>query len=220
MTKYEWERELKKHIAILPQNEQNKIFDYYNEMFEDRIEAGMQEKDIIYEFGNPYDVAQKILIDYRFEETEPIRPPRYSNISDSNERNTENENGTSSPQKTNSSKGGFGRAILMLVFYVFIGIPVLAVILSLAAAGIMLAAGCFALIAGGIVYAVYWLVQLFALGFAASSVVPLGLGLLCTGLGFAFIVPCFKITKAILLCIIKILKATFRYIRGKKEVNA
>ena len=77
MTKYEWERELKRHIAVLPKNEQARIFDYYSEIFEDRIEAGMQEKDIIYEFGNPFDVAQKILSDYRYEDYETVRPPRF-----------------------------------------------------------------------------------------------------------------------------------------------
>jgi len=77
MTKYEWERELKRHIAVLPKSEQARIFDYYGEIFEDRIEAGMRENDIIYEFGNPFDVAQKILADYRFDDTETVRPPRF-----------------------------------------------------------------------------------------------------------------------------------------------
>ena len=63
MSKYEWEKELKKQLSSLPEEEQKPIFDYYGEMFEDRFESGMSEADIIREFGNPYDVAQKILAD-------------------------------------------------------------------------------------------------------------------------------------------------------------
>ena len=70
MTKYEWERELKRHISALPKSEQAKIFDYYGEIFEDKIEAGMSESEIIREFGNPYDVARRILADFKVETPE------------------------------------------------------------------------------------------------------------------------------------------------------
>lgn len=64
MTKYEWERQLKKGISNLPKSEQQRVLDYYNELFADKIDAGMREQYIIAEFGNPYDVANKILVDY------------------------------------------------------------------------------------------------------------------------------------------------------------
>ncbi len=64
MTKYEWERQLKKGISGLPQGEQQRVLDYYNELFADKIDAHMREQDIIAEFGNPYDVANKILVDF------------------------------------------------------------------------------------------------------------------------------------------------------------
>ena len=74
MTKYEWERELKRHISALPKSEQAKIFDYYGEIFEDKIEAGMQEEQIIREFGNPYDVASRILSDFKIEKEKTEEP--------------------------------------------------------------------------------------------------------------------------------------------------
>lgn len=64
MTKYEWEHELKKNIHRLPVDEIARVLDYYNEMFEDNIERGKSERDIIREFGNPVDVADKILSEY------------------------------------------------------------------------------------------------------------------------------------------------------------
>ena len=64
MTKYEWERQLKKGISGLPKSEQQRVLEYYNELFSDKIDAGMREQEIIAEFGNPYDVANKLLVDY------------------------------------------------------------------------------------------------------------------------------------------------------------
>lgn len=243
MTKYEWERELKRHIAVLPKNEQARIFDYYSEIFEDRIEAGMQEKDIIYEFGNPFDVAQKILSDYRYEDYETVRPPRFR--PDRPERDEkkaepvfESESAApaytapkeaprqtadfsqSAPREEKSSSGKFGRFLFMLVLYLFLGIPVIAVILSLAAIGLALAFSCIAMMAGGLVYAVYWAVQIGIAGYAASTLALIGTGLAVAGLGFIFVAPCFKLTKIILVSVGKIFRATFRYIRGKKAVKA
>ena len=60
MTKYEWERRLKKCLSDLPLREQNKVYDYYDELFADKIECGMREEDIIDEFGSPYEVADRI----------------------------------------------------------------------------------------------------------------------------------------------------------------
>lgn len=61
MTKYEWESELKKNIHRLPDEEIARVMDYYAELFDDKIESGLRENDIIAEFGNPVDVADKIM---------------------------------------------------------------------------------------------------------------------------------------------------------------
>lgn len=82
MTKYEWERQLKKGISGLPKKEQQRVLDYYNELFADKIDAGMREQYIIAEFGNPYDVANKILTDFYTEgkETEETDAYVYSPV--------------------------------------------------------------------------------------------------------------------------------------------
>lgn len=73
MTKFEWESELRKNIHRLPKSEIDQIFEYYNEIFNDKIESGMKEGEIIAEFGNPIDVADKILSDYNIDPSVDIR---------------------------------------------------------------------------------------------------------------------------------------------------
>ena len=80
MTKYEWDRELKKNIHRLPDDEIKRVLEYYDELFEDYIERGKSEREIIAEFGNPCDVADKILADYdgELKSDDPFgHPPRF-----------------------------------------------------------------------------------------------------------------------------------------------
>jgi uncharacterized membrane protein len=79
MTKYEWERELRNNLKRLPEAEVSRVLDYYDELFEDKVEEGMSEKEIVKRFGNPFDVAYKILYDSGADggngEEAAVRPP-------------------------------------------------------------------------------------------------------------------------------------------------
>lgn len=76
MTKYEWESELKKGIHRLPDSEIKRVVEYYDELFYDKADRGKREADIIAEFGNPNDVAYKIIADYDGElKSESTVPP-------------------------------------------------------------------------------------------------------------------------------------------------
>lgn len=75
MTKYEWESELKKNIHRLPAEEINRVLEYYGELFADKIEQGWNEYEIVRQFGNPVDVADKILSDYDGEWAEEAPAP-------------------------------------------------------------------------------------------------------------------------------------------------
>ena len=68
MTRIEWENELKKNMKGLPESEQTRVLEYYNEMFADGIEFGKSEKQLIAEFGNPVDVAYRIMTEYGMDE--------------------------------------------------------------------------------------------------------------------------------------------------------
>ncbi len=64
MTKGEWTAELRRRIRRLPDDEIKRVIDYYEELYADKSERGFPENEIISQFGNPADVADKILIDY------------------------------------------------------------------------------------------------------------------------------------------------------------
>ena len=61
MTKKQWFARLGRFIGGLPAEERKKIFDYYEELYADKRESGMTEWEILAEFGNPQEVAGKIL---------------------------------------------------------------------------------------------------------------------------------------------------------------
>ena len=61
MTYNEWRDELKSNLLSVSDNERRRVLDYYAEAYADRREAGFSEREIIEEFGAPYDAAQRIL---------------------------------------------------------------------------------------------------------------------------------------------------------------
>ena len=63
----EWRDELKSNLLCVSENERRRVLDYYAEAYADRREAGFSEKEIIDDFGAPYDAAQRILADNKSE---------------------------------------------------------------------------------------------------------------------------------------------------------
>ena len=61
MTYNEWHDELKSNLLSVSDAERKRVLDYYAEAYADRREAGFSERQIIDEFGAPYDAAQRIL---------------------------------------------------------------------------------------------------------------------------------------------------------------
>ena len=57
----EWRDELKSNLLSVSDAERQRVLDYYAEAYADRREAGFSERQIIDEFGAPYDAAQRIL---------------------------------------------------------------------------------------------------------------------------------------------------------------
>ena len=51
MTKYEWDRRLRKALKDLPAEERRRVFEYYDELFEDRMDGGAKEEAIVGAFG-------------------------------------------------------------------------------------------------------------------------------------------------------------------------
>ena len=73
MTYNEWRDELKSNLLCVSEPERRRVLDYYAEAYADRRDAGFSEREIIQDFGAPYDAAQRILAEnsYGYYEEEP-----------------------------------------------------------------------------------------------------------------------------------------------------
>lgn len=216
MTRYEWERELKKYIAALPKTEQAKIFDYYGEIFEDKIEAGMQEEQIIREFGNPYDVASRILSDFKIEK-EKTEEPDLSDKKEETEKEINETPTVNAPEKKETS--AFSRFILAAVLFIFVGLPALAVLAGLAFCGVALLVSAVALILGGIFDFFYFVAMLGMYGYSGAYLAHLGIGLMITATGFLLSPLFLFLTKKLFMLCGKIFIKTGNYISNKRKVN-
>lgn len=71
MTYNEWRDELKSNLLCVSESERRRVLDYYAEAYADRRDAGFSEREIIEDFGAPYDAAQRILNDNKDDFDEP-----------------------------------------------------------------------------------------------------------------------------------------------------
>ena len=90
MTYNEWRDELKSNLLCVPENERRRVLDYYAEAYADRRDAGFSEREIIEDFGAPYDAAQRILSENRESFTENYyERPESQAYSGGNSKNSE-----------------------------------------------------------------------------------------------------------------------------------
>lgn len=131
MTKIEWIAELKKNTEKLPSEEQNRILEYYEELFSDKTESGMSEEEIINEFGNPRDVAEKLLNESPAEEEKAAVPQeniKDGNTSSDSKKTEEKPKEEYKPpvyEKKKRSAGSTLAFITLLLLFGFVGLGVL-----------------------------------------------------------------------------------------------
>ncbi|MCL2556604.1 MAG: DUF1700 domain-containing protein [Firmicutes bacterium] len=214
MTKFEWELELAKNLKRLPASESSKILDYYNELFLDKIDAGLNEKEIIKSFGNPFDVAYKIV--YGFEEN--IKEPLAHNTPLDNLDTivTQNDNLVLdqelpaasdaidtiitpvtltvapivyAPAINTKKRKSTGGVIARLIFF----IPFFAIFITLWTIVITFIASGVGMSIGGLASAVFSLIHIGTYSTAAYA--SIGLGLAASGIGLLLLVFIRPITK-------------------------
>lgn len=83
----EWRDELKNNLFNVSESERRRVLDYYAEAYADRREAGYSERQIIEDFGAPYDAAQRILINIYDSREEGIEEERYNQFKDNRKNN-------------------------------------------------------------------------------------------------------------------------------------
>ena len=207
MTYHEWEGELLRYLKSLPESELEKIKEYYREMHGDRTDAGMNDSEILAEFGEAKVCAAKIL---------------QENTDSEGENPTENteKSDTVPPvkHKTDFKEMLNSLSVSKIVGWFFLGIFVLipsaaiaiSVVVSFAAATI----GCGAGSVGGLVIA---LISPFisgpAMG-AANAIATVGAGLAASGICALLTIAFYYLTKYSVFVCIKLAKYVFG---GKKN---
>lgn len=110
MTYIKWKDEVESYLVSLPNDEKQKIFSYFSEMYADKRDAGKSEAQIIEEFGAPYDVAKKILAESRDAGAQPSNPTNVSGgAQPGNAANVNvniNVNGGAGTAQTETPRGG------------------------------------------------------------------------------------------------------------------
>lgn len=205
MTYTEWRDELKSNLLCVSESERRRVLDYYAEAYADRREAGFSEREIIEDFGAPYDAAQSMLADNTVPYTEapadaatphktqtappvysppPPPPPRPATPPPQPQPQPE----TVKPEKESNT----GYVILCVVLAVPVTMLILLAvittvalcttpILAIASGGAMIGAAAGTFIAGEVAYGFY----------------VLGVGIAALGVGIALCPLFFKLTALI-----------------------
>ena len=194
MTYRQWEKAFRKRLSRLPGEERERALGYYAELYGDKLDAGVSESEIVREFGDPKAAADKII-----------------------EESAETAFAQGKTVRARTAGDTAARAAAVLLF-LFVGLPLLAVLFSLAVAGAALFLSGFAVILAGVAHVVYFLAQLYMYG-GAGYVAQIGIGLAAAGVG-AMLVPLFLCcTKWLFIACGKIFVLTGRIVRGKREAN-
>ena len=195
MTYRQWEKGFKKRLSRLPKEERERALGYYAELYGDKLDAGIPESEIVREFGDPKAAADKIIA----ESAEPA-------------------SAQGKAARTRTAGDTAARIVAAVLLFLFVGLPLLAIVFCLAVAGAALFLSGFVVILAGVAYIVYFLVQLCMYG-GAGYVAQIGIGLAAAGIG-ALLVPLFLYcTKWLFIACGKIFVLTGKIIRGRREAN-
>lgn len=192
MTRREWEDELIKYLSDLPKSECDRVLEYYEELYEDKRELNIKPQNIISEFGNPLDVATKILDDYRDNiddyRFEPIREekkeqPRVKEVAP--EVKAEKV-GKASARERNNYKGDFAASNYkpysenkVKVFDVLLSLIYIAFCVALGFSGFIYVIFCVGIMLGGLAVVVLSFMSEFGL----PIYLTIGVGIVIFSLG-------------------------------------
>ncbi len=147
----EWRDELYNNLLSVSEAERRRVLDYYAEAYADRRDAGFSEREIIDDFGAPYDAARRILSDGaesektgdygNNENLRARRDERRGNYGRNDYRNTDY-----APKPAPQSDYGWVFVLLCVIF----ALPIFFVIMGLAIATVFLCVAPFTLLVSGI----------------------------------------------------------------------
>lgn len=187
MTYTEWRDELKSNLLCVSETERRRVLDYYAEAYADRREAGFSEREIIDDFGAPYDAAQRILNE-SIDDEEPKKAPSVPQASPTrNEPKREEQPKTEQsapppPQPAPAPEKRENYGWLFVLLCIIFCVPLFGLIIGMIGITVGLCAAPFALVSsGGAVIGSS--IGLMAGGEVAAGLVPLGGGFIALGAG-------------------------------------
>lgn len=231
----QWRDELEGYLRDLPDEEKQKVFAYFAEMYADKRDAGMSERSICDEFGAPYDVAQRILhenseADDGEDGYESVPPPvrrrerngrksgRAALDEDKDDGGGRNRSSSASREKVADADRKSDHTWLFVILCVVFCIPLFVVLVVLISLSVGFFVAPLSVIVGGFATAGGAIGGLVSgSGTAAIGVISLGMGLVAAGIGLILLPVFVKIIRLMW----RLFKAVFNAIkclfRGKKE---
>ena len=211
----EWRDELKDNLLCVSESERRRVLDYYAEAYADRRDAGYTEREIIDEFGAPYDAAQRILSESgEIYEAPPSREPtREERKREERERREEKreekrEYGSNSlygnysgptptfvqnaqPAKPVKQRGDYTWVLVLL--YIIFAIPIFLVVMAMVGVTVAFCVAPFGVLISGVAVTVAGIGALFV--DATFGAITIGGGLIIFGLSLMIMPLCFQLVK-------------------------
>lgn len=219
----EWRDELKDNLLCVSESERRRVLDYYAEAYADRRDAGYTEREIIDEFGAPYDAAQRILSesgDYfdappsreptREERKREERERREERRAEERERREEkreekreygsnslygNYSGPNPPftQPAQPAKQRGDYTWVFVLLCIIFAIPIFIVVMAMVGVTVGFCVAPFALLISGVAVTGAGVGALFT--DVTYGAITIGLGLVIFGLSLMIMPLCFKLVK-------------------------
>lgn len=219
MTYNEWRDELKSNLLCVSESERRRVLDYYAEAYADRRDAGFSEREIIEDFGAPYDAAQRILNDNKDDFDEPSEPKTRREIKRENRERRRQEEYTPPPPPPEPApapvkKRGDYTWVIVLLCIIFC-VPLFGIIMGMVGITIGFCVAPFAVTVSGIWTMICAIMSMVG-GEVFYGVYRLGLGIIIVGVGNIL----FPLFFAIVKLMWKLFKSFFKWLNsvfGGKE---
>lgn len=215
----EWRDELKDNLLCVSESERRRVLDYYAEAYADRRDAGFTEREIIDEFGAPYDAAQRILSESgEIYEAPPAREPSHEEkkreerekreINREEKREEKREYGSNSlygnysgptpqflqnaqPAKPEKQRGDY--TWVLVILYIVFAIPIFIVVIGMVGVTVAFCVAPFAVLISGVAVLGAGVGALFV--DATFGAITIGTGLIIFGLSLIIMPLCFQLVK-------------------------
>ena len=193
MTYLVWEKQLLGYLKSQPEAEKKQIVDYYREMYNEKMERGLSNEQVLLEFGDPKNCAARILMEPAIEEEHKYSEATEKSKKQKSPKPDFDELITKVKRKT---KGlSVGSAVGWFFITVILLIPLGAVAVSVIATFAALALSGFVMILGGAVGAVASPFGLFLGWSGGLTVSAIGTCVALAGVGAIFAVIFTLLTK-------------------------